>query len=86
MSIDDEGKADEVAIPTGGLKPVRALTQVRTHDDDLAVMKASLPAAGVPSEQHTVLPHDAERSLLVDRRLTCLAQFSIGRGRNAAIT
>ncbi len=38
VRVDDEGAADDSAIPTGELEAVRAPTQVRSHHDDLAVM------------------------------------------------
>lgn len=38
MGIDDEGATDDVAIPTSELEVVRAPSEVRTHDDELAVV------------------------------------------------
>src|SRR3954453_7210156 len=69
------------AISNSVCKPAK----VRAHDDHLAVVEATVPAAGGAGEQHAVLPHDAEHPLVVDNRLTRPAQFSVGQRRDAAI-
>lgn len=35
VCVDDEGSADDIAVPAGELEPVAAPAQVRAHDDDL---------------------------------------------------
>jgi len=51
MGIDDEGAADDVAVPAGELEPVVAPAQVRARDDYLAVVNMLGTFRIFPGEQ-----------------------------------
>jgi len=85
MGIDDEGDPDEVSVPATDLEAVRTPAQVRAHDDDFAIVDAAGPAARVPGEQHAVLAHDPEYTLVVDGGLARPGAFPIRQSRDAAI-
>lgn len=68
MGIDEESRPDDIAVPAGELRPVRAPAQVRTHHHDLAVMAALRPVKAGSLRQQVVVFHDATDSFVVDGR------------------
>ena len=85
MGIDDEGAADDVAVPAGELKPVAAPAQVRAHHDDLAVVHM-LGAFGIfPRQQQVVGLHDPVNPFVVHGRQAFRPQLAVQKRRDPAI-
>ena len=76
MSVDHERNSNDLPVPAGELKAVRAPSQVRAHDDDLAIMDPAFPAAGRLLQQKAVLPHQPVDPLVVRQSLVVLSQLA----------
>ncbi len=65
VSINDKRGADNVTVPTRELKAVRAPSQVRTHDDDFAVMDTAVTTSRRFAQQQTMSLHEPIDALVV---------------------
>ena len=83
--IDDEGHADDIAVPAGELQAVGAPAQVRAHHHDLAVVEATFAPTGMALKQHGVALHDTMDPLAVCRRHSLRSAFPVHQRRDAAI-
>ena len=73
MSIDDKGDPDDVPVPAGELEAVTAPTQIRSHNDDLAVMGQIRPFRIAPCQKHLVYLHDPVDTLVIDQFVAVFA-------------
>lgn len=66
MTVEDEGDADDLAIPAGELQSIGTPTDVRTDRNDLAVVLAWSSSAGMALQKEPMLLDQAEDALCVD--------------------
>ncbi len=86
MAVDNEGPADDVAVPAGELKAIAAPAQVRSHGDDLAVMRAVGSFRVLASQQKVLSLHDAVDALVVYGRGGSDAQLAVQKSRNPPVS
>lgn len=85
MGFDDEGASDNVTIPAGELEAVRAPSEVRTHDDDLAVVDG-IGSFGRRWRQHQLVDlHQAIDALGVDWNSAVLPEFPVDERSDASV-
>lgn len=77
VGIDQEGAADDVAVPAGELEPVTAPAQDRAHEDDLAVVHLLGPPGVFPGRQQVVGLHDPIDPLVIDGHHPFGSQLSV---------
>ena len=65
--VDDEGQADNLAVPAGELQPIRAPAQVGADHHHPAVMAALGVRLAAAFQQQVVDLHDPVDALVVDR-------------------
>src|SRR3954447_12161197 len=77
---------DDLAIPGMQLEVIRAPLDIRVQRDDNPIMCAARTTGGMAFECQSVVPHDPEHPLHVDRGLASVAWMAFQESPDPAIT
>jgi len=86
LVIDQERQTDDVSVPAGKLKAIRASTQVRVYHYDFAVVGPLWPVKAGSLQQQVVALHNPVDALVIDPSDTLRPQLTVRNSCDPAIS